>query len=333
MPKAKPIPEGPPHPVTRPATFPELCAMTEVEARTYLEAVRWPSGPACVHCGSVDVKRLGGAAAARGVLKCKDCRKQFTVTVGTVFHGSHIPLKKWLMAFHIVCASKKSVSAHQLHRQMKVTYKTAWFLAHRIRHALSHDPLSDGPLEGVVEVDETYIGGKPRKANRAADRKKRRGKGPGGTEKAPVMVLVERGGRVKAAHVQAASSVAAARLIGKNVHPLARLHTDESRIYDNIGRKWKGGHETVEHAREYVAEPRPGHKVHINTAECFNGLFKRSLTGAWHHISHHHLQRYADEVQFRWNYRDMTDEQRTVMGLRQGDGVRLAYSTWAHAPA
>ncbi len=329
MPKPKPTPEGPPHPVTRPATFLELCEMTEAEARTYLEAVRWPSGPACVHCGSVEVRRLGGAAAARGVLKCKDCRKQFTVTVGTVFQGSHIPLKKWLMAFHIVCASKKSVSAHQLHRQMKVTYKTAWFMAHRIRHALAHDPLNGGSLEGTVEVDETYIGGKPRKANRAADRKKRYGKGPGGTDKAPVMVLVERGGRVIARTVLSANATAAARSIGMYVHPLARLNTDESGIYTKIGRKWKGGHETVEHAKEYVAEPRPGHKVHINTAECFNGLFKRGHVGAWHHVSKDHLQKYVNEFEFRWNYRDMTDEQRTVLALRQGDGVRLAYAAGA----
>ncbi len=326
MPKAKPVPEGPPHPVHRPATFLELGAMTEGEARTYLEAVRWPEGPACPHCGCVDVSRLGGAAAARGVLKCRGCRKQFTVTVGTIFHGTHVPLRKWLLAFHIVCASKKSVSAHQLHRQMKVTYKTAWFLAHRIRHALGHDPLDGGLLEGVVEVDETYIGGKPRRSNRAADRKPPKGTGPGGTKKAPVMVLVERSGRVKANHVRLASAVEAARQIGKHVHPLARLNTDESRIYVKVGRKWKGGHETVEHAREYVAEPRPGHKVHINTAESFNSLFKRAHTGAWHHVSTTHLQKYANEVQFRWNHRDMSDEQRTVMALAQGDGARLAYA-------
>ncbi len=310
-----------PSPLPAPS-FLEIMRWTEEQARAYLETIRWPSGPACPHCGSVAVTRLHGTAHRAGVLKCRDCKQQFTVTVGTIFESSHIPLSKWVAAFHMVCASKKGVSALQLQRQLSIgSYKTAWFMAHRIRYAMAHEPLSGVLLGGTVEVDETYVGGKPRPEahNRHPGKKGRSGKA---TKKTPVVALVERGGRVRALPIGQTPSAADLRdCIRKNVNPDALLNTDESNLYTRLGREWKGGHRWVRHATEYVASDG----THINTAESWFALFKRAYHGAWHHVSKDHLHRYVGEVAYRWNQREVTDAVRTARALSQGDGVRLTY--------
>lgn len=302
-------------------TFMELAQMTEDEARSWLESIRWPDGPSCPHCGSTETPyKLEGKSHRPGLYKCREkvCRRQFTVTVGTIFHRSRLGLKKWVLAFHIVCASKKGVSALQLQRQLKLgSYQTAWHMAHRIRHAMAHQPLSD-LLKGTVEMDETYVGGKPRKANRASNRKPRkRGRG---TDKAPVMALVERGGPIVVKHVARPTRREAHSLLGKHADPRARLTTDEAGIYTHLGRRWPGGHDVIRHYMEYVRGD-----VHTNTVEGFFGLLKRGIQGAFHHVSKEHLQRYVDEFAFRWNARKLTDEERTLRALKQGDGVRLTY--------
>jgi len=300
-------------------TFLELAAMTEEQARAYLEEIRWPDGAACVHCGDCNPTKLNGKAHRSGVWKCnaKGCRQQFTVTVNTIFHRSHIPLKTWVLAFHIVCASKKGVSALQLQRQLGLkSYKSAWHMAHRIRHAMREEPLRS-MLTGDVEVDEGYIGGKPRGPNygRRPNRK---------TPKIPVMVLVERGGQARARALEKVTADTLKSEIRRTVAPTARVMTDDLNLYKGTAEFIAGGHETVNHSRnEYVRWDDP--TVHTNTAENFIGLFKRGVHGAWHHISRQHIQRYLDEFTFRWGTRHMTDGQRTALALRDCDGKRLQY--------
>jgi transposase-like protein len=298
-------------------TLLEIGRMTDEEARAYLEDVRWPDGAACPHCGGLKPTRLQGKAHRAGVWKCKEkgCRRQFTVTVGTIFHRSKIALRDWLAAFHIVCASKKGVSALQLQRMLKLgSYQTAWFMAHRIRHAMAHDPLR-GLLRGVVEADETYVGGKPRPV---AGRKHGRTYAP---PKMPVVVLVERGGRAHAQYMPKVTSRNLREAFYGNVSPTANIQTDELGLYKLIGRRWPGGHRYVRHASEYVSQDG----THCNSAESFFALFKRGVIGAYHHLGRGHIQKYAKEFEFRWNHKKETDEFRTRMALAQGDGVRLTY--------
>lgn len=268
----------------------KLCRLSEPEARAMIERLRWPDGPVCVHCGSVNAMRLGGKSAEKGLCKCRDCRKKFTVRVGTIFEDSPIPLADWVYAFARMCASKKGVSAHQLHRELGVTYKTAWFMCHRIRHAMAKD--GSLKLTGTIESDEAWIGGKPRRRNRMGSVKGRKG----GTNKQPVHTLVERDGRKRTRVIARVTSKNLRANINKLVDKSGTLMTDENHQYRPIGREFKGGHKAVHHEiHEYARKDG----AHINTAESAHALIKRGIYGTFHHVSRVHLQRYLDEFDFR----------------------------------
>jgi transposase-like protein len=295
--------------------------LTEDEARAVLEAIRWPSGPACPHCGDMDVTRLNGTSLKTrdGLLQCNGCRQQFTITVGTVMQGSHITLRQWVQAFHSMCSHKKGVSALQLQRNLGLhSYQSAWHLAHRIRLAMKEDPLASA-LQGIVEVDETYVGGKPRKGQKDADGNPVKNKRGRGTKKTPVIALIERGGRVRTrvvAHVTASNLKEAIR---ENVSRAAAINTDDLKLYQGIGAEFRGGHQTVNHSRgEYTRGT-----VHVNSGESFFALLKRGVHGTFHHISKKHLSRYCDEFDFRWNHRKITDGARAVAVIQQAEGKRL----------
>ncbi len=277
-------------------------------AAEFLEGIRWPDGAVCPKCGEAErVNRLKNQT--RRLWKCYGCRKQFTVTVGTIFESSHIPLNKWLLAFYLVCSSKKGMSAHQLHRMLDVTYKTAWFMAHRIRMAMS-DPAFEAAMSGVVEVDETYIGGKTRGGKR----------GRGAPKKVPVVTLVERDGNARsfrAANVTADELQGAVR---RHVDRSARIMTDELASYRGLGADF-AGHDTIRHsAGEYVRGD-----VSTNTVEGYFANLKRGITGTYHHVSEAHLHRYLSEFDFRYNARGVSDGVRTVSALAGAEGKRLMY--------
>lgn len=251
----------------------------ETKAREHLEAIRWPEGPTCPHCGSFNATRLEGKKHRAGLVQCNDCREQYTVTVGTVFERSKVPLHKWLLCNHLLCASKKGMSAKQIERMLGVTYKTAWFMCHRIREAMKVDE-TDGPLggpEAVVEADETYVGGKAK--NRATRRP---------APKKAVVALVERDGHVRSFHVANVNAKHLRGLIVTNVDRRSHLMTDESMVYTSVGREFNG-HSVVNHsAKEYVTT---GGFKHSNTAKNFFSIFKRGVIGTYHHMSEAHLAR------------------------------------------
>jgi len=288
-----------------------------VKAREYLERIQWPNGPVCPHCGSVSKEHyeLNGEAHRDGLWKCKDCREQFTVTVGTVFERSKIALNIWLQAVHFLCSSKKGMSSHQLHRTLGVTYKTAWFMTHRIRKAMearSFVPIGGGG--GTVEADETFFGTKPG-ANKHA-----RG---GYAHKNAIFSLVERGAKVRSFHVPNVTANTLKTILQSQMATDAHLMTDDGRQYLKLG-PISASHETVAHTKgEYVRG-----NVHTNTVEGFFSLLKRGLIGTYHHVGSQHLQRYVSEFDFRYNNRTalgVTDAQRTDNALKGISGKRLTY--------
>lgn len=206
------------------------------EARTMLEHIRWSNGPVCPHCGSLNIAALSGKSTRPGLRKCRDCRKQFTVTIGTIFVGSHIPLRNWVYAFGRMCASKKGISALQLQRELGITYKVAWFMCHRIRYAMQ-DTTPDVKVTGTVEVDETYVGGKPRYEGQS--------KRDRGTKKIPVLALVERKGGARTQVVCDVTGNTLKSSIRKHVHSSAIIMTDDNPSYNGIGAEFAGGHESV----------------------------------------------------------------------------------------
>ncbi len=282
------------------------------KAREYLEELRWPNGPACPHCGvEGEHYALKGKAHRPGLMKCKDCRKQFSVTVGTVFERSKIPLNKWLLAVHLMCASKKAVSSHQIHRMLGVTYKSAWFMTHRIREAMK--PGSTGLMGsggGTVEADETYWGnnGKQRKGAR------------GYAHKMKVVSLVERGGEKRSVVVNAVNAKTLRVVLDENVSKSAHLMTDEHSAYTLIGREFASHGVTSHGAGEYARG-----EIHSNTVESSFSLLKRGLIGTFHHVGEQHLQRYVTEFDFRWNHRKTTDKERADALLSGVSGKRLQY--------
>ncbi|APV50230.1 IS1595 family transposase [Betaproteobacteria bacterium GR16-43] len=291
-------------------------------AREYLERLRWPDGAVCPHCGSVskDHYELNGSAHRPGVWKCKDCREQFTVTVGTVFERSKVALNVWLQAVHLLCSSKKGMSTNQLHRTLGVTLKTAWFMAHRIREAMA--PNGGGLLGGgggIVEVDETYIGnvGDVRQPRKGSTSKR----GPK-LDKRAVVALVERGGEVRAFHVPNVTHATLKTVLGQ-VSRDAHLMTDEATRYWNVGKEF-AQHSSVNHGKKEYARG----DVTTNTVEGFFGIFKRGMVGTYHHVSEKHLQRYVNEFAFRYNNRTaagVNDQQRAENTLKQIAGKRLTY--------
>lgn len=281
-----------------------------VAARKHLEALRWPDGPYCPHCGSFGATRLEGKKHRDGLIQCNDCRQQYTVTVGTVFERSKIALNKWLLCNHLLCAGKKGMSAHQIHRMLGVTYKTAWFMCHRIREAMK--PTSVPPLGGAdktVEADEMFVGGaQPKRAYRDVAPKK------------AVVSLVERGGKARSFHIANVNAKTVRSLIVTNVDRKSHLMTDKANVYTNVGREFSS-HDTVDHRIEFV---RPG-RIHSNTAENFFSIFKRGVIGTYHHMSEAHLHRYCAEFDFRYNTREITDRERADIALKRIEGKRLTY--------
>jgi transposase-like protein len=277
----------------------------EDAARAYLESVQWPNGPVCPRCGSLDrITKCEGPRYRAGLYNCGACRRQFTVTVGTVYERSHVPLHKWLLATYLLCSSKKGMSAHQLHRTLGVPYKTAWFMAHRIREGM-REPVPAGGLGGegkTVEADETYFGKaeNPPPRNKYASPPTKGGRaGPAG--KRAVLALVERGGHVRSFHVKRADSATVIRIVRTNVSRESKLMTDESKLYTRIGAEFFS-HQTVTHsAGEYVRKDDPS--VHTNTIEGYFSIFKRGMRGIYQHCDEQHLHRYLAEFDFRYNYR------------------------------
>ena len=293
----------------------------EAAAYAKLESIVWPNGPACLHCGNADrIGKLNGKATRPGLYKCYACRKQFRVTMDTVFESSHIPVHNWLQAVFLVVSSKKGVSSNQIHRTMGVTLKTAWFMTMRIREALKGTRgVAVAPLGGagkVVEADEAYIG--PKAANRAYK--------PVG-EKQNVMALVERGGQVRSFHVPNVTASTLAPIIGRHVYRDTRFMTDESSVYTGVLNGVGGNfasHQTVTHsAKEYVVGD-----AYTNTAEGFFSILKRGIYGVYQHVSEAHLHGYLAEFDFRYSYRIKTgydDTARMDKALAGIVGRRLTY--------
>ncbi len=306
------------------STFAATHFQNDEDARKVLEAVLWPEGPICAHCGVINhaypTKRAG-------VWRCAEskCRKDFSVTMKTVMERSHIALHKWLQAFHLMTSSKKGVSAHQLHRTLNITYRSAWFMAHRVREAMRAGGL--GPLGGegkIVEADETYFGPteKPRPSKQRGNRPYKVGsRGP--RDKRPIVSLVERGGNVRSFHVPVADKATVSQIVVDNILRESRLHTDESRLYHGADTHF-ASHETVKHsAKEYVRGD-----VHTNSAEGYFSIFKRGMRGVYQHCKEKHLHRYLAEYDFRYNHRSalgIEDGERATLAIVNASGKRLTY--------
>lgn len=301
----------------------------ETKAREWLEARVWPEGPTCPHCGNADkakITALQGKAHRPGLYQCAECREQFTVTVKTVFERSKIPLTKWLAALFLMTASKKGVSAHQVHRMLGVSYKSTWFMMHRLREAMRSGGLEPlGGADKVVEADETYFGNIP-EAKRPKVTKSGRpvSKNPGGPKnKRAVIALVERGGRVRSFHPAVADGETVTKIVRENIARETRLHTDESKLYHRVGKEF-ATHETVAHSLgEYVRGD-----VNTNTIEGYFSIFKRGMRGVYQHCSEKHLHRYLAEFDFRYNNRVAlgVDDRARAETLAAGIvGKRLTY--------
>jgi transposase-like protein len=291
------------------------------KAREHLEKTRWPNGAECPHCGVVgQATSLQGTHHRAGLWKCNACRQQFTATVGTVFERSKVPLNKWLLASYMMASSKMGVSAHQLHRTLGVTYKTAWFMCHRLREAMN--PTSKTPIGGAgktVEADETYVGGKESNKHR----NKRAAKMDVFGAKEAVLTLVERDGGARSFHVANVTAKTLRPLVTMNVDRASDLMTDGARFYRYLGREF-ASHEAVDHSGgEYVRGT-----AHSNTVENFFSILKRGINGTFIHVSEAHLSRYLAEFDFRYNHRSglgIEDTARTNEMLRGIAGKRLTY--------
>jgi transposase-like protein len=282
-----------------------------------LEAIVWPNGPVCPKCGNCEqnrITRVTGATARTGLRRCLECKKQFTVKVGTVFESAHVPLHKWFQAAHLLASSKKGISAHQLHRTLQVTYKTAWFMAHRLREAMRAGELAPmGGAGGIVEVDETFIGREPGKEKKRAYHHKMK-----------VLALVDRAtGQARSMVVDNLKPATIAPILRENMMTEARLATDEAGHYLHIGREF-AAHGVVRHGRdEYVIG-----EVHTNTIEGYFSIFKRGMKGVYQHCAKKHLHRYLAEFDFRYNNRialGVGDVERSELALAGIVGKRLTY--------
>lgn len=292
----------------------------EAAAYDWFESIRWPNGPICPHCGVINhayhLKPKNGERATRTgntsprkVWKCGDCRKQFTVTIGTCMERSKIPLRKWAMAFHLLSAAKNGISSHELGRTLEISHESAWFMTHRIRYAFA----PNGPqriLEGTVEADETYIGGK---------RKAIPGVGPKEL-KVPVVTLVERNGEARSKVMIRVTAGNLKKRLTAEISPEANLMTDQHRGYIGAGHAF-ASHEYVDHSRGEYARG----DANTNTVEGYFSQLKRSLDGTHHHVTAKHLHRYLGEFDFRYNTRKDKDGERTVKAIRKSAGKRLMY--------
>jgi transposase-like protein len=286
----------------------------EDKAREHLETLRWPDGPFCPHCGSINVHRLQGKSHRPGLFQCNGCAQAFTVMVGSTMERSHIPLRKWVLAFYLMNSSKKGMSSHQLHRMLGITYKSAWFLAHRVREAMK--PNNPSPLGGegkIVEADETEIGGKAK--NRAYRKRV--------PKKAIVLSLVERGGAVRSTHVANVTSKTLRPIMVTSASRKSRLMTDEAKWYTRVGEEFVSHGRTEHRKHEYVRGD-----AHTNTAENYFSILKRGIYGVYHHVSEAHLPRYLAEFDFRYSNRaklGVSDGERAARAIKGAEGKRLTY--------
>ncbi len=304
-------------------------------AFAYIEALLWPNGPVCHHCGNCDpkrIKKMEGKTTRKGLYNCKDCRKQFTVRMGTIFEDSHLPLHLWLQIIHLMCASKKGIATRQVQRMLQCSMKTAWFLTHRIRAAMQDGSLA--PMGGpgqIVEIDETQFGkieGAPKRIPQ------------GGGFRNTVLTLVERSGSARTFHVEGTRMADLLPVVRANIDPKSTVMTDEHASYNKLGNEF-ARHATVTHsADEYVrytnavmfpsGEP---YIVHTNTVEGFFSVFKRGMTGIYQHCSEKHLHRYLVEFNFRYSNREklgIDDVARAEIALKGFSGKRLTYRTTCH---
>jgi transposase-like protein len=296
-----------------------LACTDEAAAVEFMEKQRWGGRPACPHCGSVNVTKMtdgNGGRNKRFLWRCHEqgCKEQYTVRIGTVFEDSRIPLKIWCHAFWRACASKKGVSALQIRRECGITYKTALFLMHRIRCAMA-EPNQGEQLKGIVEADETYVGGKPRFNINGKPNKRGRG-----TKKTPVLALVERGGNVRARVVPNVTAKTLGEIMPKEIHSSARIMTDDHHAYRSIGKHF-ASHEFTNHSSGEYARG----DVYSNTAESFFAVLKRGIYGTFHAVSKKHLHRYVDEFSYRWNTREVNDGERISKAIKGAEGKRLIY--------
>ena len=281
------------------------------KAREYLESLHWPEGPVCPHCELMNATKVGGSTARPGLYMCNACRKQFTVTVGTIFEDSKIPLNKWLLAYRLLNGGKKGHSANELSRMLGITYKSAWFLAHRIRESMKDDGSPLGGPGKTIESDEAFVGGYKdnRLSGKTAPKKK-------------IVTLVEReDGRARSFHVTNVNHKNIRSVLVSSVHRSSHLRTDDARFYWDIGREFASHQTTLHSNREFSR----GNGNHSNTAENFFSILKRGVIGTYHHWSEAHIHRYLAEFDFRYSTRTLTDAERTAEALKGARGKRLMY--------
>ncbi len=300
----------------------------EDAARGHIEKIRWPDGPVCPHCGvgneATKLKPRKGSkdGVRKGVWNCNACRKQFTVTVGSIFEDSHIPLHKWLLAIHLMASSKKGISAHQLMRNLDLkSYRSAWFMAHRIRWALTQEPIK-GALGGIVEVDETYIGGKLRTGSQATKPGERPKDRPPGTANKPAVVAVlQRGGPVRSHHVECVTAKNLKPIVKQMVRHDAHLMTDSSNVLASAGTGLKQSQ--VNHSAAQYARRENGMLISTNNVGSYFAIVKRGHFGVYHHWSRKYLGQYLREFDWRYNVRALPDMERTLIALKMTGGKRL----------
>jgi len=293
-----------------------LACSDETAAVEFFEFQRWGNTPCCVKCGSVDVYQMKDAKTGlrntRYLWRCRDCKDQYTVRIGTVYEESRLPMRHWAYAFWRGATSKKGVSALEIKRHCQISYKSALFLMNRIRYAMSPDP-EEPKLKGIVECDETYVGGKPRyKGNNP------RGSG---TKKTPVFAAVERGGSIRRHVVADITGKTLKAAIRAAVDPRSHIMTDENAAYRGIGDEYMGGHLTVTHSRKEYSRGI----VNTNTAESSFALVKRGIYGVYHNVSKEYLHRYLWQFDFMWNARKLNDGERTILAIRSAEGKRMMY--------
>lgn len=286
----------------------DLKRLSEEEALALFEGLRWPDGVVtCSHCGSQDVVSLVGKQYRAGLRHCRSCRKQFSATTGTALERSRVKMWQWVYVFAAMAASKKGISSHQLRRELGVQYKTALFMTHRARYVMKHGP-SEPKLSGTLEMDETYVGGKPRNPGELRP-------------KMPVVVLLERGGGARAVVTCDVTAKNVLEHVRNNADMRSELMTDESSLYAKMHQHMGGGHKTTKHSARQYAKGR----VHSNSAESWASLLKRAVYGNWHHVSPERLALYVAEMDHKWNTRQMSDTARALDAMRRVVGKRLYY--------
>lgn len=291
----------------------------ETKAVEFFEKQRWGNTPCCVHCGSVSVykmmDRATGLRSKRFLWRCNDCKKQYTVRIGAVYEESRLPMRHWAYAYWRAATSKKGVAALEIKRHCQISYVSALFLMNRIRFAMAPDPKTAPKLEGIVEVDEVYIGGKPRKNIHKAHKRGR------GTDKTPVFVAVQRNGGIRRRVIPNVTAKTIPGVMKELIDDKARIMSDESNSYKSVGQHFGGGHETVMHTAYEFARG----DVHTNTAESSNALVKRGLMGIYHNVSRQYLHRYLWQWDFVWDHRQLNDGERLIASIKTAEGKRLMY--------